>query len=274
MTDQYPYSKTYEEDLKTLLASGAYIGTKNCNNSMKPYVYERNREGVHYINIKKTWEKLMLAARVIASVENPKDILVVTNRVYGQRSVIKFAQHTGCQAIATKWVPGTLTNQITRKFIEPRLLIVCDPVNDSQALAESAYMNIPTISLVDADCPLKFVDVGIPCNNKGIESIATVFYLLAREVLFLRGTISREEKWSEMIDLFMYRELDKEKDAEESDDGEGEDDEDEEEDVDQVKDGSEDEQEEGPVGKYQRNAEDDDDDSDDEEEMKWGKKKE
>ena len=72
---------------------------------------------MYIINLRKTWEKLLLAARAIVAIENPSDVCAISARPYGQRAVLKFAAHTGSNSIAGRFTPGTFTNQIQVKTI-------------------------------------------------------------------------------------------------------------------------------------------------------------
>jgi len=177
-----------EEDVQYLLACSAHLGTRNVEKAMQRYVWKRRSD-----------------ARIIVAIENPADVALISAQKEGQRAVLKFAQYTGATAISGRFTPGTFTNQIQERFMEPRLLIATDPRLDHQPIMEASYVNIPVISFCNTDSSVRRVDCAIPCNNKGAESIGLMYWLLAREVLRLRKTISRSQPWDVIVDVFFYK---------------------------------------------------------------------
>merc|ERR1712000_466934 len=204
--------KCQESDITKMLSATTHIGSENSETTMMQYIFKRRTDGVNIINLKKTWEKLMLSARAIAAVENPEDVYVVSSRAYGQRACLKFARYIGATAIAGRFTPGAFTNQIQAAFREPRLLVVTDPRQDHQPVNEASYVNLPVIAFTNTDSPTQFIDMAIPCNTKNAHSIGLMYWMLCREVLRLRGIIPRSTAWEleVMPDLFFYREVDQE----------------------------------------------------------------
>ena len=152
---------------------------------MRKYVYTIRKDGIAIFDVNKIYEKIQVAARIIASVD-PDSVISVSSREAGQRAVYKFSHFTKTQAVTGRWSPGMLTNQTTKKYVEPRLLIVSDPRTDYNAILESSYVNLPVIAICNSDNVLKYVDCAIPCNNRNNYSIAMIWYLLTKAVLEIK----------------------------------------------------------------------------------------
>ncbi|MEM3031210.1 MAG: 30S ribosomal protein S2 [Candidatus Micrarchaeia archaeon] len=183
------------------LEAGIHIGTKLKTSDMRPFIYKARQDRLFVLDLKKIDERIRYAARFAARFD-PAGTLVVASRAYAASAAAVFASLTGCRVIAGRFVPGVFTNPARSDFTEPKLVIVCDPKGERQAVREAAVMGIPIIALCDTDNNTKFVDWIIPCNNKGRKSLALIFYLLARETLKARGVIASDAEFTTPLEKF------------------------------------------------------------------------
>jgi len=65
-----------EQDYLRLVKSGCQFGAVNCKTGMERFVHHRNEIGVPIIDLEQTYNKLRLAARLIAGIPNAEDVLV------------------------------------------------------------------------------------------------------------------------------------------------------------------------------------------------------
>ena len=213
-----------EEDIKSLIIAGCHYGGKKVTKQMKKYVYTIRKDGIAIFDVNKIYEKIQVAARIIASID-PDSVISVSSKEAGQRAVYKFGHFTKTQTVTGRWSPGMLTNQTTKKFIEPRLLIVTDPRTDYNAILESSYVNIPVIAICNSDNMLKYVDCAIPCNNRSAKAIAMIWYLLTKAVLEVKRDMTNFEKNpSAYYNVEMDKKKDEKKEKEEKEGEAAEDD--------------------------------------------------
>lgn len=183
------------------LTSGVHIGTQQKSADMKGFIFKVRNDGLYVLDVKKTDERIKVAARFLAKYD-PQKILVVSTRQYGQKPAKIFAKAIGTKVFAGRFVPGTMTNPNLPQFVEPEVLLATDPAADEQSLREALNIGIPITALCDANNETRNVDIVIPTNNKGRRALAMVYWLLTREILKARETILSNEDYKLTIDDF------------------------------------------------------------------------
>ncbi|MGB0312752.1 MAG: hypothetical protein ACPGDD_02555 [Poseidonia sp.] len=166
-------AETYEEN-------AVNIGTQQKSADMSRFIDRVREDGLYLLDIPTTDARIRSIAALLNTYDAPS-IMVVSARQYGQRPARLFAEAIGAHSAVGRFIPGSLTNPALRSYIEPDILFVTDPANDQQALREA-------------------VATALPANNKGRRSLALIYWLLAREVLKVRGETT-DEAWAEANDL-------------------------------------------------------------------------
>ena len=173
-----------------------HIGTTQRSQDMQQFLdaMQQDGSGLHIIDVHQTDARIRIVAQFLSNYEAQR-VLVVSARQYGQRPARKFAQSISAKHIVGRFIPGTLTNPRLRTYIEPEVILVTDPAADAQALSEAVKSGLPVVAICDANNRLRNVDLALPANNKGRRSLALVYWLLSREILKARGTVSNDMEW-------------------------------------------------------------------------------
>jgi small subunit ribosomal protein S2 len=183
------------------LTSGVHIGTQQKSADMKDFIFKVRSDGLYVLDVKKTDDRIRVAAKFLARYP-PERVLAVSARQYGQKPAKMFAKTIGAMVVAGRFVPGSLTNPILPAFVEPEVVIVTDPAADDQALSEALSVGVPIVAICDANNETRNVDLVVPSNNKGRRALATVYWLLTREVLKARGVVQSDEDFKMPIEDF------------------------------------------------------------------------
>jgi len=186
---------------ETYLEAGIHIGTKLKVMDMNPFIYRMRNDGLYVLDLRKIDERIRLAAKLLSQYA-PEEILVVASRTYAGNAASVFSALTGVKVYQGRFIPGILTNVNRADFVEPKLILVCDPKGERQAVIEAGKMGIATIGLCDSDNTTSFIDWVVPCNNKGRRSLALIFYLFSREYLMAKGKIASYEEFATPLSAF------------------------------------------------------------------------
>ena len=152
------------------------------------------------ISIAKAPGKIILFGEHFVVYEN-RAILCAINK-YATTPIEKFVELTGATQMLRRFMPGTLTNPSLPYFIEPHLMIISDPEVDGQAITEATNAGIPVIGISNTNNVTTNLDLIIPANNRGRKALATIYWLLAREILIQKGELKEDQDMKYEIDDF------------------------------------------------------------------------
>jgi small subunit ribosomal protein S2 len=153
---------------------------------MERFIHRVRTDGLYVLDVSQTDDRIRTAASFLANYA-PEQILVASSRQYGRFPAEKFADAVGARARTGRFIPGTLTNPKYDGYIEPDVVVVTDPIGDSQAVKEAITVGIPVVAMCDSNNTTSNVDLVVPTNNKGRKALSVVYWLLANETLDRRG---------------------------------------------------------------------------------------
>ena len=192
-----------------IIASGIRVGTQVKTKFMKSFITTASPEGLYMLDIDMTLEKINTSAKFINRV-GAENVIVCSGRQYAGIPIEKFCEMTGAKQLLGRFMPGTLTNPSLPYYIEPKIVLISDPEVDEQALIEATNAGIPVIGIANTDNITSKLDIIIPANNRGRKALATIYWLLVRQILIEKGELKENESMKYEIDDFEAKMIEEE----------------------------------------------------------------
>lgn len=197
---------TFQVSEKALLSTGIRVGTQVKTKSMTQFIQKTRSDGLHVIDVGKIFSRIETAGSFLSRFDMTR-VVVYSAREYAKTGVKKFCDLTGAIPITGRFMPGTFTNPLYSKHIDPEVLLVTDPSMDEQAVIEASKLGVPVVSFCDTDNVTANVDLVIPINNRGRKALAAGFWLLARSILIHSALLKADQPMKYSIEDFETRSL-------------------------------------------------------------------
>jgi len=183
------------------LSRGVHIGMRTKSKDMSPFVFQIKKSKLAVVNVEKTDERILIAAKFLSNYE-PENIAVVSRKENGIKPIIKMQEIAGVRAVSGRFLPGLFTNPNAKEFIEPKIVVITDPSEDKQGVKEAMAAKLPIIAICDTGNFTDNIDLVIPANNKGKKALGIIYYLLTKYYMLNKGLIKSEKDFKSTIEDF------------------------------------------------------------------------
>ena len=165
--------------IEDYLKSSMHLGTRVITPNMRKYIYKRRADGLAVFNTAML-DSTMREAGEFLSKYAPEDIILVCKREAGWHAVKLFSETLGIRSFTKKYPAGILTNTNLADFFETKLVLICDPWLDKNALTDANRVGVPVMSVCDSNNYAFGIKQIVAGNNKSAKSLGMIMYLLAK----------------------------------------------------------------------------------------------
>lgn len=165
--------------IEDYLKSSMHLGTRVITPNMRKYIYKRRADGLAVFNTAMLDSTIKEAGDFLADY-SPEDVIIVCKREAGWHAVKLFSELLGIRSFTKKYPAGILTNTNLANFFETKLVFVCDPWLDNNALTDANKVGVPVLSICDSNNYSFGIKKIIAGNNKSAKSLGMIMYLLAK----------------------------------------------------------------------------------------------